>query len=538
MSSEAYPLQTWTHHNAHPRSCLLSSMTNHVFPDAQLASSFHQPVGGSSSYSTINSAPLTSVRFGSSHGAVAPPQPQLVRATLPSLFGNNQSSGTGGGLFAHKPFGSNSSGAATGRSQVPAGALFGASRAGLPSGGPPIGGLFGASTAGPPTGGLFGASTAGPPTGGLFGASTAGPPTGGPPTGYLFGSAGESQCTTSSASLPSQSIWHATRYNTTPTDTSASPFGVVANSDTIDLGFDVSSTALDNFDFDSFLEADGVAHMPLPDKEADSLLDNTNTPPGSLSADVAMRDTTPEFPEQETGFAPTRPRPPPQENTKASSLFPTGQVSFMGACRLGNGTPTQSGFGSTSVFGSPSVAPSAGTQSSGLFGNAAPSAASGPTGISMFGNPPAAPSTSTSPSTLFGSAGFGSAAPRHTSTQTMNPFGNTSPTTTNPFSNSPNPDQALTHLISLLTFQGSWLWTPSLFTLLRVSESAAEEERAKEGWGQEEWATALVIAFFEERLGKERGSWELVVEKARGWLAGRVGQEKVEGLVTRARGLV
>jgi len=48
-----------------------------------------------------------------------------------------------------------------------------------------------------------------------------------------------------------------------------------------------------------------------------------------------------------------------------------------------------------------------------------------------------------------------------------------------------------------------------------------------------------VIAFLEERLEGEKGSWELVVEKAREWLAEQVGGEKILAeMLGKARGIV
>lgn len=105
-----------------------------------------------------------------------------------SMFGNNNSAATGGGLFGAKPAGAAPTGGLFGNNtaQQPAatGGLFGAKPAGAA---PATGGLFGNNTAqaAPATGGLFGNNTAqaAPATGGLFGntAQTA------PATGGLFG---------------------------------------------------------------------------------------------------------------------------------------------------------------------------------------------------------------------------------------------------------------------------------------------------------------------------------------------------------------
>jgi hypothetical protein len=51
-------------------------------------------------------------------------------------------------------------------------------------------------------------------------------------------------------------------------------------------------------------------------------------------------------------------------------------------------------------------------------------------------------------------------------------------------------------------------------------------------------ATALVVVIFEEMLGMWKGSWELVVEKARKWLESEVGLDGVDGVVERAREVI
>lgn len=52
-----------------------------------------------------------------------------------------------------------------------------------------------------------------------------------------------------------------------------------------------------------------------------------------------------------------------------------------------------------------------------------------------------------------------------------------------------------------------------------------------EGLEKRMWATFLAVTFLEVRMGGEREAWEMVVEKAKGWLVGvGVGEgEKVEG---------
>jgi Vault protein inter-alpha-trypsin domain/von Willebrand factor type A domain len=91
----------------------------------------------------------------------------------------------------------------------------------------------------------------------------------------------------------------------------------------------------------------------------------------------------------------------------------------------------------------------------------------------------------------------------------------------------PNPDEEKMHeLISLQTFDGSWKWAERLFEVLglegqKVKAALVDLEEAV-------MATLLAVAFLEGKMSAEEGVWEMVVEKARGWLEGRVGLRKYE----------
>ena len=107
-----------------------------------------------------------------------------------------------------------------------------------------------------------------------------------------------------------------------------------------------------------------------------------------------------------------------------------------------------------------------------------------------------------------------------------------------------NDDEILALLIKLQTFEGSWELSPSLFVALSVSVTEAEnaltvaDQSAKQphkGYGKTEWATALVIVFMEDRLDALKGSWELMVDKAKNWLGGRDGKERLEEILASAR---
>ncbi|CAA9962608.1 VIT multi-domain protein [Pyrenophora teres f. maculata] len=93
----------------------------------------------------------------------------------------------------------------------------------------------------------------------------------------------------------------------------------------------------------------------------------------------------------------------------------------------------------------------------------------------------------------------------------------------------------LHHLISLQTFTGSWAYDSSLFKCLGLDETTIKS-RIPTGVNQTAFATALVIAVFEEILGEWEGSWELVVEKARSLLESKVGgTARAEEIIARAK---
>lgn len=79
--------------------------------------------------------------------------------------------------------------------------------------------------------------------------------------------------------------------------------------------------------------------------------------------------------------------------------------------------------------------------------------------------------------------------------------------------------QAMHSLISLQTFSGAWAWTPQLFALLGISETKITNP-AELG---PDAATALAVAFLETKVAAKKDVWEMVVTKARAWLAKQIG---------------
>jgi hypothetical protein len=99
------------------------------------------------------------------------------------------------------------------------------------------------------------------------------------------------------------------------------------------------------------------------------------------------------------------------------------------------------------------------------------------------------------------------------------------------------PEDLSTYLISLQTFEGSWEVSPALLIALQIQDVTVKEACAKAAVDAKVFLTALVIAVFERKLRASEGSWELVVDKAKGWLEGQ-GVGDVEVLVGKATLLV
>ncbi|SMQ45178.1 unnamed protein product [Zymoseptoria tritici ST99CH_3D7] len=95
------------------------------------------------------------------------------------------------------------------------------------------------------------------------------------------------------------------------------------------------------------------------------------------------------------------------------------------------------------------------------------------------------------------------------------------------------PLSLLHKLISLQTFSGAWAWSDELLALLKLS---APEEKILAQFGdvKDLAATALVVAFLQAHLADDKEVWEMVVEKAKAWLGGKVGSEKVDETVAVA----
>jgi hypothetical protein len=98
-------------------------------------------------------------------------------------------------------------------------------------------------------------------------------------------------------------------------------------------------------------------------------------------------------------------------------------------------------------------------------------------------------------------------------------------------------------LIDLQTFSGFWEVTSELATAVGVSLTLLHTEGVALGYNTNEelriLATALAISYFENKLAKDCNTWELVVDKAKGWLLTTLqgNQDKVDELFAKVTSL-
>jgi hypothetical protein len=86
----------------------------------------------------------------------------------------------------------------------------------------------------------------------------------------------------------------------------------------------------------------------------------------------------------------------------------------------------------------------------------------------------------------------------------------------------------LDQLVALQSFEGAWRWEERLLKLVGLGaeeEGVVAKKAATDvglGEASDVLATALVLVFLEGRLGERRDEWEMVAEKAMGWLEGQL----------------
>jgi hypothetical protein len=90
----------------------------------------------------------------------------------------------------------------------------------------------------------------------------------------------------------------------------------------------------------------------------------------------------------------------------------------------------------------------------------------------------------------------------------------------------------------LQSFEGYWEWQASLLSYVGVDPVLAAEVVKKHGWDLKVAATGLAIVFLEKKKNKEKDAWELVVEKAKGWMDRRIGAMEAVVLLYKISDLV
>ncbi|XHF98221.1 hypothetical protein AWENTII_001786 [Aspergillus wentii] len=264
--------------------------------------------------------------------------------------------------------------------------------------------------------------------------------------------------------------------------------------------------------------------------------------------------------------------PTPSTKTTSGGLFGGAKSNTASGGGFGNATSSPNSGNpfekpQVSLFGSANLNTNTNTTpGGGLFGSANPTPA-----------PPPAPSSNTSSSqfelansTSTGSSLFGGTNPS-TNTNTTNPDTNTNP---NPFSgglfaglrslptptsgslfgqpaHSPapvpeTPTSKVRALINLQTFEGSWEWTDPLFTILELNPAETKTNLAKlfqdngksvddSAFPQVEeatvFATLLAMGYLGTKNGDLKNIWELVYEKAEGWVRQALEKMGDEGVV-------
>jgi hypothetical protein len=85
-------------------------------------------------------------------------------------------------------------------------------------------------------------------------------------------------------------------------------------------------------------------------------------------------------------------------------------------------------------------------------------------------------------------------------------------------------------LIALQEFDGSWAWTAGLVAVCGIDEMKLEAVCKLAGLGDDKKvrATVVAVAFLQTKAKAEEEVWEMVVDKAMGWLNGKVEEWQVE----------
>jgi hypothetical protein len=104
----------------------------------------------------------------------------------------------------------------------------------------------------------------------------------------------------------------------------------------------------------------------------------------------------------------------------------------------------------------------------------------------------------------------------------------------------PPPTSPLHAILTHQTFSGAFTFSEALLRSLSIAVKDFEEKAAADGIEDRDvFATAVVVAYLEEKMSDEKDSWELVVDKAREWMEEKCrGVEGMKKIMAAARRLV
>ena len=100
-------------------------------------------------------------------------------------------------------------------------------------------------------------------------------------------------------------------------------------------------------------------------------------------------------------------------------------------------------------------------------------------------------------------------------------------------------------LIGLQSFDGSWKDSDKLFQLLGLQGKEKQIEATFDGVASLQDSdryviimTVCAIAWLEKEAKEEEGVWEMVVDKARGWVVSKLGEKVAEEQIEKVSKLI
>ena len=115
-----------------------------------------------------------------------------------------------------------------------------------------------------------------------------------------------------------------------------------------------------------------------------------------------------------------------------------------------------------------------------------------------------------------------------TSAPILSPVPAPTPALSSPASSNPALEKVLA-FIERQSFEGWWNYEDNLVKELLGFDESKALPTSPQGIEGKVWMTLLIVVFLETKMEAQKGVWELVVEKARGWVVEQLGgMEAVE----------